>query len=722
MFGIITQNIGVKYGLPYLFLYPEYLGNVSFLSYLILGFSCGGFIMSFNMYSYILHGFKFNFIATVSRPYQKFSLNNSVLPLLFVLVYLYNAFMFQTEKEFEPISVALINDAGFIVGIFCFIALSNVYFFRTNKDLFKISGKKEEDYRKEIDSAAVTFEPSAKFNWRQMFEHNRGWTVETYLTLPFRIKLARDSKHYDIELIKKVFYQNHLNASIFQIMVILTFLMLGSFKEYPVFLIPAGASVFLLLTIVIMIISALYSWLRGWTFTIIIFGFIVLNFLSQNTDLFAYKNFAYGIDYSNELAKYDPDVINALNRDSLVYESDKRETIEILNNWKRRLNNEYGIEKPKLILLCVSGGGIRSTVWTFRVMQELDSITGGMFSKHCRMITGASGGMIGAAYYRELLMQKESEKIKTLYSKSFVDRISSDILNPVAFCIATSDVFIRYQKFKEGPYSYTKDRGYIFEKYMNENVHGVFEKRLYDYQIPEENAEIPMMVFTPTIINHGRKLIISPLNVSYFTYHNDQNFESASGEIEFKRFFKNQNSVNLRFSTAMRMSATFPYVMPMVSLPTTPSTEVMDAGIRDNYGISTSLKFITEFKNWIEHNTSGVILITTRDRPKQLKIPQEATSLDAKMSKPVFNVLDNIFFTEDFENDAQLRLMTKLSGMNIKVVDFYLPNDKKNKISLSWHLTKLEKMLVMSAVKDEHNQKCFHSIFSLLKDESTRGD
>ena len=338
------------------------------------------------------------------------------------------------------------------------------------------------------------------------------------MTSPFKIKLARDSAHYDIELIKKVFYQNHLNASFFEIAVIISFILLGSFKEYPVFLIPAGASIFLLLTIVLMIISSIYSWFRGWTFTLILIGVVFLNFLSQKTELFGYKNFAYGLDYSNQLAKYDHESIRKLNSDSAVYESDKREMIEILNKWKRDLSNEFGIEKPPMVLFCASGGGIRSSLWTFLIMQKLDSISDGMFSRYCRMITGASGGMIGSSYYRELLLSKNKGEIKSTLDKEYIELLSKDILNPVAFCIATSDIFIRYQHFKDGPYSYTVDRGYMFEKVMNENLNGAFTKRLYEYKVPEENAEVPMIVFSPTIINHGRKLIISPLNTSFFSY------------------------------------------------------------------------------------------------------------------------------------------------------------------------------------------------------------
>ncbi len=88
LFAIISKVLLLKYGVPYLFLYPEYLGEVNYFSHAILGFSFGGFVMAYNMYSYVMHGFKFTFIATVSRPFYKFSLNNFLIPAIFVLVYI----------------------------------------------------------------------------------------------------------------------------------------------------------------------------------------------------------------------------------------------------------------------------------------------------------------------------------------------------------------------------------------------------------------------------------------------------------------------------------------------------------------------------------------------------------------------------------------------------------------------------------------------------------
>lgn len=702
LFTIVTNSFGRKYGLSYLFLYPEYLGDVNFLSHSILGFSCGGFIMAFNMYSYVMHGYKFSFIATVSKPFYKFSINNFVLPAAFVLVYIYQACIFQYTKEFESVFEIIINMTGFILGMFVFFIFSFYYFFKTNKDLIKITGKSEESMEEEIRAKNIQTTLHKKIKWYEIFNQEQGWRVETYLATPFKIKLARDSKHYDTEMLKQVFSQNHINASIFEFAMIFSFLIIGSMGEYTVFIIPAAASIFLLLTMLFMLISAIYSWLRGWTITFLIFMFIFLNYLSTTTDIFSYKNFAYGLDYSNELADYSHIKIHELQSDTLAQQKDIKNALETLNLWKAKnavIDTTDG-KKPKMVIICTSGGGLRSAMWTFHTLQKTDSALNGTLFSRAHLITGSSGGMIGAGYYRELYADKLMNPSIDLNNSDYTDKISKDVLNAVAFTIATSDLFVRYRHFEDGPYSYTIDRGYMFEKQLNNNIDSAFDKRLFDYIIPEKMSEMPTMIISPTIINDGRRLIISSQPVSFLSACTPgENIRSQTSDeyVEFTKMFYNQNAFNLRFSSALRMSATFPYVMPMVSLPSDPGIEVMDAGYRDNYGMRLALRYLYTFRYWLKSNTSGVVILQIRDRQKEVEIPLQTNSAVKRLTKPLGNLYDNIFYTQDYENDQLLQFASGWFENEIDVVNFSLPITEKNRVSLSWHLTQLEKQQVANA-------------------------
>ena len=86
LFSAVAQFFGTSYGIPSLFLDPEYLGEVNFISFLIVGFAMGGFIMAWNLSFYIINSYRFQFLASLVNPFVQFCLNNSLLPLSFTIL------------------------------------------------------------------------------------------------------------------------------------------------------------------------------------------------------------------------------------------------------------------------------------------------------------------------------------------------------------------------------------------------------------------------------------------------------------------------------------------------------------------------------------------------------------------------------------------------------------------------------------------------------------
>lgn len=717
LWGFITGKIASKYGVPYLFLSPEYLGSVDFWSFAITGFSLGGFIMAFNITTYIIHGTKFPFLATLSRPFYKYCINNSIIPIVFTGIYLIKLCSFQLHIEFTPVSELLIELCGFILGMGLFFVASIWYFKRTNKDVFKISGMTEDELEfmnqstQRGENIDTTFIKSPK--WYQVFNRRPSWTVVTYIShFPFRINLTRESKHYDKELLRRVFAQNHINASIFEVVLIVSFILLGAFREIRAFEIPAAASVFLLFTMLIMIFSALYSWLKGWTTTFFIVGIIGFNALSSNYD-FLTENHAYGLDYSVAPAAYVMDEIS-IQASAANMDADYHAMLAQLEAWKER--NTVDGELPKLVLLTVSGGGLRSSLWTYRTLQTLDSTLNRPIMDQAFMITGASGGMIGAGYYREVYLRQQLGEDHDPAAPIHLENISSDILNPALFAIATNDVFIRYQTFDYGGYTYVKDRGYAFEKRLNENTMNLMDRPFSEYATYEDNGTIPFMIFSPTVINDGRRLLISNRPVSFLTTKQTHKIGAAPliEDIEFMRLFEDHDADNLRFLTAVRMSATFPYVLPIVTLPTEPEIEVMDAGLRDNYGIKSTLQFLYTFRDWITENTSGVVIVQTRDRQKDFTEASEISSWFERITSPVGTLYNNFTRIHDFEHDRLLQQVNGWLETDLDVCTFSLHHDRNENISLSFHLTALEKKRILGSMDMPSNQNSLMRVQDLL--------
>ena len=339
-------------------------------------------------------------------------------------------------------------------------------------------------------------------------------------------------------------------------------------------------------------------------------------------------------DKKIEQPKYSQQSLEALgNNDSSS--KDKQNMEGILSRWKQK----QGEEKPLLIVMTTSGGGTRSATFTMDVLQRLDSITNGQIMNKTFLITGASGGMIGASFFRELHRQRLKDPSVNPRSQHYVDAIAEDLLNPTFTSFIARDLFAPEQKFSVGPYRYLKDRGYAFESELNDNTGGVLNKSLKDYAADEAAANIPLMFYHTVITRDGKMMLISTQHLRFMMRPPTDSLDNTTlaDAIDYTSFFSKQDPYNLRMLTILRMNATFPVVLPNVWLPAQPVLDVMDGGLRDNYGISTALRFTAHMKDWIEKNTSGVVFIQIRDRMDGgWEHPYEFSNLTGNTIKPFF--------------------------------------------------------------------------------------
>ena len=297
--------------------------------------------------------------------------------------------------------------------------------------------------------------------------------------------------------------------------------------------------------------------------------------------------------------------------------------------------------------------------------------------------------------------------------------MSKDILNPIAFTVATSEWLFPLKSFTVDNHRYSYDRGFAFEQKLDENTNGILKKRLIAYKQPEANAYIPMMVFSPSIVNDGRKMLISPQGISYLTQNSKTNktqFNKLFDAIEYCRFFQQQSAEQTLFSSVLRMSATFPYISPIVSLPSEPRIEIMDAGLRDNYGLETSLRFVKAFNDWIAENTSGIVIIQIRDKHKNIPIDENPSQTLAKaVTRPMGSFYGHLFEVQDYNQNQQMQMADLWCKSQIDIIDLQLRNELNDRISLSWHLTNKEKKKVFASIRLPENQDAIRRIVSLLK-------
>jgi hypothetical protein len=727
--AFVSGYIGQGYGVPYLFWDPEYMGRVDFWSFLILGFSFGGFLMAYHISSYIQNAYRFPFLATVNKPFFKYSLNNSIIPAIFLAIYIYKIIEFQyqnelflLENELEAGGLIAWDIAGFIAGIFLFMIPGHTYFLALSQNIFKVFGIDDSESQPAKSNKPIQVLLKKNLEWRKVkirSENDHEWKVVTYMVNWFKVGLTRDSNHYDKTMVQKVFQQNHMIAAVFEIVIIVAFLVLGAYRETPELTIPAGAVIFITCTMVLMVTSAIHTALRGWSTIFLLAAVIGVHFLVQN-DILLYENRAYGLNYDAAPAVYHLDSLENVQQNFTIYEKGLNHHYEILKKWKEK-NIRRRRDKPKLVLVCVTGGGARSALWSYKAMQVADSLTNGELMKHTQLMCGASGGMFGLAYRRELYLRALSDTSIDLNSQEYVDRVGMDVLNPIGTSLAVNDWFIRFQKFRDGTYIYSKDRGYALEKQFNQNTLGFIDKRLGDYAGPEFDATIPMMFFSPSIINDGRLLYISSQPVSHLTFNHPSLLkgQTLQSSVEFRRLFKNQNADNVWFSSVLRMNATFPYISPQVTLPSEPKIQVMDAGFRDTYGTSTALKHLYAIRGWVAKNTSGVVILQIRDGRKIDPVAEsQPRSLFNLMTNPLGHIYDNLFAMQDYTNDDLIVYAQDWLKTDLEIVDLELIRPELEDISLSWHLTTKEKHIIQKSAYNEKNQKALHRLKELLSEDN----
>ncbi|MEM6523365.1 MAG: patatin-like phospholipase family protein [Bacteroidota bacterium] len=721
----MTGNFGNYLGVPYLFLDPVYLNKVNFQSYFLVGLTLAAFTVAFHITTYISDGHRFTFIGTVQRPFTTFSVNNSLIPVAFLLTY--GALIIQYELSNEEIQPGelLLNISGLLTGYVGMTLLLFSYFWLTNKNIFKyVVCKVDEKLKQNIK---VTRAGAIK---KLDIAKKKQVRVDHFFTPSLKAKNTRDhSGFYDKEIILQVFDQNHLNLVIIELLIFVLLLVMGTFKDVEILQIPAAASAILFLTVFVMFAGAFSYWFGNWSISIAIALLLLANFL-VGKEAFEKRYQAFGLDYNIAPVEYSISRISEFGGGPYI-EEDKRETLNILDNWRNKFPED---NKPKMVFLCVSGGGQRAALWTLNVLQQADQMNKGKLMENTMLVTGASGGLIGASYFRELVYQKKSGHLIDPYSTKHLSAIASDNLNAIIFSLLMNDIFVGFQKFEYEDFEYQKDRGYSFENRLNANTNNFLNKPLVSYKFPEEKSIIPMLIMAPTIINDGRKLYISPQNVSYLTNVSDSitNRNKLNG-VDFMRFFESQSSSKLRFLSGLRMSATFPYITPNVTLPSDPPTQLMDAGITDNFGISDAIRFLYAFKEWISNNTSGVVIVSIRDSEKDG--PIQATqnlSLFERFTLPISSIYDNFEGLQDVTNDNKIEYARSWFNGSIDRVDFqYIPEDyakqnlsKSDKLrmnnaqraSLSWRLTGREKQSVVNNINTHANQLALLKLRELLEE------
>lgn len=700
LFSTVCGGFMKSYGADALFLAPEYYNNVSAVSIAIVGFSFAIFIMSWNITTFILNGHLVSFLATTAQPFLKYCINNALLPVTFLSIYTYKLVWFSNTQELMSNFQIILLLLGFFGGFLLSVFIAFLYFFSADKTIYYTYKKAITDantqYRQAENLASVTRTQFVKVTW--------------FLSAKLKFRTPRNTAHYDQTFLKKVLSRQHFAAVIAISVAFIFLIILGFLIDKKLFQIPAAASIIIFFSLLTALIGAFSIFFKKWSLIALLTLYLLINFLYQK-EIIDPRNKAYGLNYLDKLNRpsYNEKSIESLaNTDSI--EKDKENYLHILNKWKAKQKDSL----PILYIINTSGGGLRSATFTMNVLQQLDNILQGKLMQQTLFITGASGGMLGATYFRELSLNSKNN----LQDKQWTDAIATDLLNPIFSSFVSRDIIGPVQKFSYCNYEYVKDRGYAFEEKLNENTNNILNKKISDYKNLENGAKIPFAFFNSTITRDARKMIIAS-NAARFLMKPVYNSSIAACKIDavdFASYFEKLGARDLRLLSALRMNATFPYALPNVWLPTNPIIDVMDAGIRDNYGSEITMRFLNVFSEWLNNNVSKVVVLQIRDRAlNDWDKSSEDDDYLSFLTKPFASMQHNLFKLQDYYQSSQASYLSNTLNKKLHTICWqYLPEKKSETAGLSFHLTTYEKQNIASSVFLDDNKKAFEKLKDLI--------
>jgi hypothetical protein len=332
--------------------------------------------------------------------------------------------------------------------------------------------------------------------------------------------------------------------------------------------------------------------------------------------------------------------------------------------WLTRVQQRDG-KLPRLAVVVASGGATRSAYWTATVLERIEEVLP-EFSRHVRVIAGASGGMLGIGCYIKELRARLGTAAAPQH-RAFPHTVPPDSIQKVARFIALQEVWRSLF-----PFRWHMDRGVVLEDDWGLGI------PIQDLRAQEERGEIPSVIFSPMIVDDGRRLLVSNLDLWQISgaqggmlVENDAGTRShdySLSALEFFRLFP--LATGFRLATAIRMNASFPYVSPAVNLPCDPPRRVVDAGYYDNYGVQVASAWIRKNLDWLLHNTSGVVLVQLRaaiSQKARLEVADAPTGIGATMSRgfqffssPLTAVAQAWYTVSAFTNDQDVQNLSDL--------------------------------------------------------------
>jgi predicted acylesterase/phospholipase RssA len=244
---------------------------------------------------------------------------------------------------------------------------------------------------------------------------------------------------------------------------------------------------------------------------------------------------------------------------------------------------ESALPEQAIIFVSAPGGGIHAAAWTATVLTKLEqAFPDRRFAHSLYMISSTSGGSVGAYFYAMKRVQLWKNR---LFDENVAEEIRQNAmassLETVASGLVLRDLFWLVQ-----PLPIVDDRGRSLEKRWM-TLAG--EQNANPITLKTWRNDTFFLAINATQAKTGRRVVFAPLKLP-------QSASAHGGTSAIEVFTKLDTEQDVAIVSAVRMSASFPYVSPIAR----PAEDVAgrsidylaDGGYADNDGVRTIVETI----------------------------------------------------------------------------------------------------------------------------------
>lgn len=361
------------------------------------------------------------------------------------------------------------------------------------------------------------------------------------------------------------------------------------------------------------------------------------------------------------------------------------------------------------VVIAINGGGIQAAAWAAQVLTGLEERARSekieSFADSVRLISSVSGGSVGAAYF---LNQYDPVRgfNPAADMESIREAAQSSSLHAVGWGLLYWDIRRPYIPWSVGLFN---DRGFALERAWR-RVEGL-DRKLSTWRAGVREGHRPAVIFNATSADIGTRFLFSNARVG-----------EKEGQADFHQSYPGRD---VPISTAVRLSATFPYVSPVARaydgrlLPDEP--HIADGGYYDAYGVSSLVEWLNAAltEELSSKGIQSILVVEVRgdqrpapedDEPADQSPPRDRDRLTGvgrrswsyQLHAPLGAMLEVRTAGQIAHNEAELCLLIRrwqLDPRQIRIRRLLLEFPEASP-PLSWHLTRGER----DRIREEWNR------------------